>query len=102
MPKSGLKFGAQYVLYLHSEFHQHGEWAVLICAPNHAQSWQTMVGFNRVTEHVSKGLKLCYIDTQPNEQLEKLTQSTLPIDLLSLCTVSVVNLKRWNPELHRK
>ena len=66
IPKSGLKYGVDYVLYSNAIATQHAQYAVFVAPTQYDQSkqplsWTTVSRLNRLAEQVAKGAILCNI-----------------------------------------
>ncbi|KAI9277478.1 hypothetical protein BY458DRAFT_107274 [Sporodiniella umbellata] len=95
VPKNGIKFGVDFVLYKSGPAHQHAKYAVHIIPLNEGQSeepknWTWLLGLNRVCSQVKKTLILCYV--------------TIPsaIDDLHQYKISEVVYQRWSAQRNRE
>ncbi|XP_062621253.1 tRNA-splicing endonuclease subunit Sen2-like [Saccostrea cucullata] len=70
VPKTGLKFGADLIIYKEGPPFYHGSYSVLVkmVDENLAEeensrtlTWTQLAGLNRLTEHVAKELMICYV-----------------------------------------
>ncbi|XP_067667875.1 tRNA-splicing endonuclease subunit Sen2-like [Haliotis asinina] len=73
VPKTGLKFGCDFIVYKEGPPFYHGSYSVLVRLvdeetltehPDYAHrplSWISLAGLNRITEHVAKELLICYV-----------------------------------------
>ncbi|XP_046547431.1 LOW QUALITY PROTEIN: tRNA-splicing endonuclease subunit Sen2-like [Haliotis rubra] len=73
VPKTGLKFGCDFIVYKEGPPFYHGSYSVLVRLvdeetliehPEYTHrplSWISLAGLNRITEHVAKELLMCYV-----------------------------------------
>lgn len=120
--RSGVKFGADYLLYNRGPVFSHAEFAlVIIPSYSHpywsetaerrerimkkqSRSWWWLHCVNRVQSHVKKSLVLCYVDVPPPLSGSSLPASESDTDigkLLSGYKVREMSLKRWVPNRSR-
>ncbi|KAL3889464.1 hypothetical protein ACJMK2_001808 [Sinanodonta woodiana] len=104
VPKSGLKFGADFILYRVGPPFYHGSYSVIVRTvfANTLQevrqftdrefTWTTLSGFNRATEHVAKEVLICYVIIPENLSVENLQASA---KYISHCQVNELHLTRW-------
>ncbi|XP_050406162.2 tRNA-splicing endonuclease subunit Sen2 [Patella vulgata] len=103
VPKSGLKFGCDYILYKVGPPFYHGSYSVVIqyieedgVTPvlEYQQlclSWRSLCGLNRITEHVAKEVMICYVVKPKNlTDKELLSPSCIPY-----FKVKEMLLSRW-------
>jgi len=100
IPKSGLKYGVDFVLYSGGVSLQHAQYGVIIksidaaCTENgRSLSWATFSHITRLAEHVAKGIVLCHVVHPPVFDVDKLVS---PIYLERLEIIETV-LDRWQP-----
>ncbi|XP_059158064.1 ankyrin repeat domain-containing protein 36A-like isoform X2 [Physella acuta] len=108
VPKSGLKFGCDLVLYKEGPPYFHGSYAVNIIAvtdntllpcdrgdgcnfDQRQPSWISLAAQNRITEHVAKELLLCYVVWPAYLNKEELLSPTC----ISKFKVKEVLVSRW-------
>ncbi|ORZ23259.1 hypothetical protein BCR42DRAFT_404366 [Absidia repens] len=116
IPKDGLKFGVDFVLYQLGPSYRHAEFAVLIIpctesssstasssftASGHQQytspyTWTELLRISRVCNQVKKTLVLCYV-TLPLSTLS----ASWHLPILNQCTIRQVVMKRWSPGSNR-
>ncbi|CAO3591330.1 unnamed protein product [Absidia cylindrospora] len=116
IPKDGLKFGVDFVLYQLGPSYRHAEFAVLIIpctesssstpsssltTPCHQQyttpyTWTQLLRISRVCNQVKKTLVLCYV-TLPLPTLS----ASWHLPILNQCTIRQVIMKRWSPGSNR-
>ncbi|KAK6180774.1 hypothetical protein SNE40_008766 [Patella caerulea] len=103
VPKSGLKFGCDYILYKVGPPFYHGSYSVVIqyieedgVTPvvgyqQRCLSWRSLCGLNRITEHVAKEVMICYV-VKPKNLTDKdlLSPSCIPY-----FKVKEMLLSRW-------
>ena len=100
IPKSGLKYGADFVLYNSSGVPlQHAQYAVIVknngsTSPQKERllSWAMLSHVTRLAEHVAKGTILCHIARPTTLHMNALS----PSSLLQLEVIETV-LDRWQP-----
>ncbi|CAO3673394.1 unnamed protein product [Rhizopus stolonifer] len=95
VPKSGIKFGVDFVLYKSGPAYRHADYAVFIIPLKEGEeeekkSWTWLLGLNRVCSQVKKTLVLCYVTIPP------------VINDLSKYKVSEVVHKRWSAQRNRE
>ncbi|XP_046363040.2 tRNA-splicing endonuclease subunit Sen2-like [Haliotis rufescens] len=73
VPKTGLKFGCDFIVYKEGPPFYHGSYSVLVRlvdeetltehlgSTHRPLSWISLAGLNRITEHVAKELLICYV-----------------------------------------
>ena len=114
VPKSGLKFGVDFLLYKQGPSFYHSSYAVVVtlieqslepnleslCKPRVAAglTWREVIALDRVNEAAGKELIVCYVVKPPSLSQDQLT---LPTCLASL-QVREVFVKRWVPEKERQ
>lgn len=117
VPRSGVKFGVDYLLYNRGPVFSHAEFAVVvlptysdhywsetaerreIVGQKQNRSWWWLHCVNRVQAQVKKSLVLCYVDIPPCESMEN-----DPVDLgalLKMYKVRELNIRRWVPNRTR-
>ncbi|KAI8099558.1 uncharacterized protein BX664DRAFT_289704 [Halteromyces radiatus] len=109
VPKDGLKFGVNFVLYQLGPKYRHAEFAVLVIPcimstteHHHKQqqdilyNWTHLLRINRICSQVKKTLVLCYVTLPPSDICD-----TWHLSIMNHCTVRQVILKRWSPESNR-
>lgn len=102
VPKSGLKFGVDFVLYKESPLSYHSSFAVIVKEERTVQgewkglTWKEIVALNRVSESASKDLLFCHVKTPSGEESLK-----YPACLLSMSVKDTI-IKRWVPEKDRE
>ncbi|KAI8976272.1 tRNA intron endonuclease [Pilobolus umbonatus] len=95
VPKNGMKFGVDYVLYETGASSQHAAYAIIIIPVNsHSEvehkQWDWLLRLNRICTQVKKTLVLCYVH--------------VPADPTQLpeYRVQEVIYKRWSPNKNRE
>jgi tRNA-splicing endonuclease subunit Sen2 len=109
IPKSGLKYGVDWILYRNGPLFDHSEKTVIVIAMNletkcieknnlqREISWLNLLNFNRVTEQVRKKLILCLIYV-PTIILENIN-----IDyFFSKLQIEEIEISRWIPSQTRQ
>ena len=113
VPKSGLKFGVDFLLYKEGPSFYHSTYAVVVtlieqflkpsveslCKPHTTGlTWREVIALDRVNEAAGKELIVCYVVKPPSLSQDQLK---LPTCLASL-QVCEVFVKRWVPEKERQ
>ena len=102
VPKSGLKFGVDFLLYKEGPLSYHSSFAVIVKEEKTAQgerkglTWKETVALNRVSESASKDLVFCHVKMPSGEETMR-----YPACLL-LMSVKDIIIKRWVPEKDRE
>ena len=107
VPKSGIKFGVDYVVYRYGPRFHHSEFGVLLQnavqgslellpdkTPRHI-SWSLVQNLNRLSEQVGKDLMVLYV-LEPQGWVE--ARDAASHECISRFAVSEVIVKRWTPE----
>jgi tRNA-intron lyase len=104
VPKSGLKFGMDFLLYKESPLCYHSSFAVVVReqqaganeggAAHCNLTWKEVIGFNRISESVRKDLLLCYVAWP---------ESSTRIEPSCIMEAKITDtiIKRWVPEKNR-
>jgi tRNA-splicing endonuclease subunit Sen2 len=114
VPKSGLKFGVDFLLYKEGPSFYHSTYAVVVtlieqCVepvnleslrnpPTTGLTWREVIALNRVNEAAGKELIVCYVVKPPSLSPDQFKLSTC-LASLQVCEVFV---KRWVPEKERQ
>ncbi|XP_069106209.1 tRNA-splicing endonuclease subunit Sen2-like [Argopecten irradians] len=113
VPKSGLKFGTDFILYKVGPPFYHGSYSVVVKMINEEDmhtipevtgvkgrdlSWTCLAGLNRITEHVAKELMMCYV-IKPRGLT---TQDLKCPSCISKLKVQQLSVKRWIPSQERQ
>ena len=115
VPKSGLKFGVDFLLYKEGPSFYHSTYAVIVSLLEHATeqsqesfvsssspqsgiSWREVIALDRVNEAAGKELIVCYVMKPPSFSQDELK---LPSCVASL-EVREMFVKRWVPERERQ
>ncbi|XP_027719878.1 tRNA-splicing endonuclease subunit Sen2 isoform X2 [Vombatus ursinus] len=99
VPKVGLKYGTDFLLYRKGPPFYHASYSVIIELVNDSFegslrrpfSWKSLAGLNRITANVSKELLLCYL-IRPSNMTDKEMESP---ECLKRMQVQEVILSRW-------
>ncbi|XP_044512787.1 tRNA-splicing endonuclease subunit Sen2 [Gracilinanus agilis] len=99
VPKVGLKYGTDFLLYRKGPSFYHASYSVIIELVNESFegslrrpfSWKSLAGLNRITANVSKELMLCYL-IRPSNMTDKEMESP---ECLKRMKVQEVILSRW-------
>ncbi|XP_036594942.1 tRNA-splicing endonuclease subunit Sen2 [Trichosurus vulpecula] len=99
VPKVGLKYGTDFLLYRKGPPFYHASYSVIIELVNDSFegslrrpfSWKSLAGLNRITANVSKELLLCYL-IRPSDMTD--TEMESP-ECLKRIKVQEVILSRW-------
>ena len=110
VPKSGLKFGVDFLLYKHGPTYYHSSYGALVRmidqstssglvgnSGNGGLTWHDVISLCRVNESARKDLLICYI-TRPSDMTEEELQ--LP-SCVSKFLVQEVFVNRWIPDRER-
>ena len=111
VPKSGLKFGVDFLLYKHGPAYYHSSYGVLVRmidqstnsglvgeSGNGGLTWHDVISLCRVNESAGKDLLICYI-TKPSDMTEE--ELLLP-SCVSKFLVQEVFANRWIPDRERR
>ena len=113
VPKSGLKFGVDFLLYKEGPSFYHSTYAVVVtlieqCVEANLESlhkppmtgltWREVIALNRVNEAAGKELIVCYVVKPPSLSQDQFKLSTC-LASLQVCEVFI---KRWVPEKERQ
>ncbi|KAH9496194.1 hypothetical protein Btru_010448 [Bulinus truncatus] len=116
VPKSGLKFGCDFILYRDGPPFYHGSYSVLVTTvkdrnilphlkndgfylDQHLRNWTDLSGVNRVVDQVAKTLMLCYV-IWPEDELKN--EDLLSPKCLVKFKVKEVIVSRWVPSQERE
>uniref|UniRef100_F7FEC2 tRNA-splicing endonuclease subunit Sen2 n=1 Tax=Monodelphis domestica TaxID=13616 RepID=F7FEC2_MONDO len=99
VPKVGLKYGTDFLLYRKGPSFYHASYSVIIELVNESFegslrrpfSWKSLAGLNRITANVSKELMLCYL-IRPSNMTDNEMESP---ECLKRIKVQEVILNRW-------
>lgn len=104
VPKSGLKFGVDFLLYKHGPAFYHSSYAVvvrMVDKPNdlgHGElTWHSVISLCRVNDSAMKDLLICYIIKPPNLGKEELQSPSC----VSRFLVEEMFVNRWVPDKER-
>ncbi len=111
IPKSGIKYGVDFVLYKQGPVEYHSNYAIIVrlmteTGPSPETSsqsskdeltWRDVVAFDRVCSSVVKDLILCHVIV--DDSLKGL--NTFPDCLEKLLKIVEVSVKRWDPDKNR-
>uniref|UniRef100_K1R4D1 tRNA-intron lyase n=1 Tax=Magallana gigas TaxID=29159 RepID=K1R4D1_MAGGI len=101
VPKSGLKFGTDFIIYKEGPPFYHGSYSVIVKMVRDDDlkeednlptlTWTQIAGLNRLTEHVAKQLLICYVirPTHVNSDL------MLSPNVISQFKVKEIVVSRW-------
>lgn len=112
VPKSGLKFGVDFLLYKEGPSFYHSTYAVVVSlienaeqslecvasSPQSGLSWREVIALDRVNEAAGKVLIVCYVVKPPSLSQEELRLPTCVTRL----EVKELFIKRWVPERERQ
>ena len=112
VPKSGLKFGVDFLLYKEGPSLYHSTYAVVASllenaepslesvanSPQSGLTWKEMIALDRVNEAAGKELIVCYVVKPPSLSREELRLPTCVARL----QVKELFIKRWVPERERQ
>ncbi|XP_033727406.1 LOW QUALITY PROTEIN: tRNA-splicing endonuclease subunit Sen2-like [Pecten maximus] len=113
VPKSGLKFGTDFILYKVGPPFYHGSYSVVVKMIDEEEmhvvpevagvkgrdfSWISLAGLNRITEHVAKELMLCYVIKPKGLTMEEMKSPRC----LSKFKVQQIAVNRWIPSQERQ
>jgi tRNA-intron lyase len=111
VPKSGLKFGVEFLAYRKGPQYYHSSYSIMIRAVDaktlepvqtgghnrREMTWATLANLTRLTSQVAKELVLCYVLIPPTMTEEEWESPTC----LEGLTVQHTMLRRWIPEKTR-
>jgi len=97
VPKSGLKFGVDFLLYKTSPLHFHSSYAVLVRESSKDQktTWKEVVAVTRACQATAKDLLICDVTFPENVDYNEL-------GCVHHCTFVDSVVKRWVPEHDRE
>lgn len=114
VPKSGLKFGVDFLLYKKGPSFYHSTYAVMVTLfeqrvepvnleslrnpPATGLTWREVIAMNRVNEAAGKELIVCYVVKPPSLSQDQFKLSTC----LASLQIYEVFVKRWVPEKERQ
>ncbi len=112
VPKSGIKYGVDFVLYKEGPVEYHSNYAIIVrllteteakgsfqSSSKDTLTWRDVVAFDRVSSSVVKDLILCHVIIQDNVEGEEM-EHLFPDCLKKLKIVEVL-VKRWDPDKNR-
>ncbi|KAG6015944.1 hypothetical protein E4U54_002670 [Claviceps lovelessii] len=112
VPRAGIKFGVDWLLYTRGPVFDHAEFGVIII-PSYSdawwkgrgrrsahKSWHWLHSVVRVLSHVIKSLVLVYVDVPPRPQFEAAMERGYA-EALKLYRVREVMVKRWSSNRNR-
>jgi tRNA-intron lyase len=108
IPKCGMKFGVNFLLYKGSPSLFHSTYSVIISNEGKTEStlcWQQIISLTRVNESVHKDLVVCTITVPPLEGSDDSDDAATRIKLTRLISSSNVKftvVKRFVPERNRE
>ncbi|XP_014788972.1 tRNA-splicing endonuclease subunit Sen2 isoform X1 [Octopus bimaculoides] len=103
IPKPGIKFGCDFILYKDGQLFYHATYSVLVFMVEEGSleedprwsvrnlDWMTLAGLDRMNEHVSKQLMFCYV-IKPKDITE---EELLSPNCISRFKVQEVLMSRW-------
>jgi len=105
VPRSGLKFGVDFVLYKYGPQLYHAHFSVMVKCSNAASCSADLFGFQwsqlqsvlRTTQNVAKELLICTVTIPSKELLEKASISSA----LQSCSVQCEVIKQWEASRDR-
>ncbi|VUC34052.1 unnamed protein product [Clonostachys rosea] len=112
VPRAGIKFGVDWLLYNKGPVFDHAEFGLLVI-PSYSdpwwqssgkrkpqKTWQWFHSILRVLSHVMKSMVLVYVDVPPPHKFEEALESGLA-DALKLYKVREIMVKRWSSNRNR-
>ncbi|KAK3328200.1 hypothetical protein B0T19DRAFT_475840 [Cercophora scortea] len=113
VPRHGIKFGVDFILYQRGPVFDHSEFGVIIMpsfshplwkeyeheAPR--KSWSWLMGVNRVLAHVLKGLVLVYVDIPPPSVFDEMVRDGGIAAALKKFTIREVMVRRFSVNRNR-
>ncbi|CAH0019753.1 unnamed protein product [Clonostachys rhizophaga] len=112
VPRAGIKFGVDWLLYNRGPVFDHAEFGLLVI-PSYSdpwwqssgkrkpqKTWQWFHSILRVLSHVMKSMVLVYVDVPPPHKFEHALESGLA-DALRLYKVREIMVKRWSSNRNR-
>ena len=104
VPKSGLKFGVDFLLYKDGPLSYHSSYAVVVKEESSVEAqqqnltWKEVIAFNRVSESAGKDLLICHVSTAGRGTGEDSKEAWCMESTFVKDTV----IKRWVPEKDRE
>ncbi|KAI6784994.1 uncharacterized protein J7T54_008088 [Emericellopsis cladophorae] len=112
VPRSGIKFGVDWLLYQRGPVFDHAEFGLVVVPSysdpywrtvgksNPQKKWEWLHSIIRVLSHVMKSLVLVYVEVPPPRELEKSLDKGFA-SALKLYKVREVMIKRWSSNRNR-
>lgn len=104
VPKSGLRFGVDFLLYKESPLTYHSSFAVVVReggmveGEHNSITWKDVIALGRVNESAGKELLICHV-TKPQGTTEEMLHKPCCVESMGISDVIV---KRWVPEKDRE
>jgi tRNA-splicing endonuclease subunit Sen2 len=112
VPRAGIKFGVDWLLYTRGPVFDHAEFGIVII-PSYThphwqnsenrlrkKTWQWFHSVLRVLSHVMKSVVLVYVDVPPPDALQENLDKGISAALGSY-TVREIMIKRWSSNRNR-
>ncbi len=105
VPKSGLKFGVDFLLYKEGPLSYHSSFAVIVKEEGHLEAerksltWKEVIALNRVSESAGKELLICHVGRPSGDSAEESMRDPACVQFMS---VKDTMIKRWVPEKDRE
>jgi tRNA-splicing endonuclease subunit Sen2 len=113
VPRHGIKFGVDYILYQRGPVFDHSEFAVMVLPSfsdkrwekieheSPKKSWSWLMGVNRVLSHVLKSMVLVYVDIPPPPVFEGAMRQGGIAEALKNYTMREVMVRRFSVNRNR-
>lgn len=101
IPKSGLKFGVDFLLYKEGPLSYHSSFAAMVKEAKQKSlpiTWKEVIALNRVNEGAGKDLLICYANNTQDITEDQLMQSSCT----PMMVIKDMVVKRWVPEKDRE
>ena len=99
VPKSGFKFGVDFLLYKEGPLFNHSSYAVVVRESERNElTWKEVITFGRVSEGTRKDLLICQV-TKPQGMIGDALKEP---DCVDVVTIKDILVKRWVPEKDRE
>jgi len=111
IPKSGIKYGTDWILYRNGPFQNHAEKTIIVAClasdsceldttcTQRKLNWPSLINVNRVSEQVNKCLSIFYVRKPLNVSNEELQRSPCYLPQFSVLEMSLI---RWVPSRSRE
>ncbi|KAK4445744.1 hypothetical protein QBC34DRAFT_412608 [Podospora aff. communis PSN243] len=113
VPRHGIKFGVDYILYQRGPVFDHSEFGIMVLPSfsdkrwekieheSPKKSWSWLMGVNRVLSHVLKSMVLVYVDIPPPPVFEEAMRHGGIAEALRKYTIREVMVRRFSVNRNR-